>query len=328
MLKIAISFAASIMVLSEGVIAVQRAGTVGARPTLHWRAMTSPDGDYVLALAVGKDGTIYAGSWIGDKVQGFAPDGSPRRSLSVGRGAKALAIGNDGTIYAGTSDYAIDVFSPDGTPRSTIAVRKPTGSGASIEALAIGRESSLYAAAGNGLYGLDSNGTVRWQLTMQVPVDALSIGSDGLLYAGAGDTVHIFDPAGAPKKKFNVGARPGIVDAISIVAVYAGRRAALYVGSRDRIVYALDAEGGSIKWTFRPKGTPFAVTEGDDGAVYVGSYDGNVYALDPTSGQLRWRFSTGQGSWGQNPVHALTFGSRSILYAGVGESVEAINLRR
>src|SRR5262249_7114581 len=141
-------------------------------------------------------------------------------------------------------------------------------------------------------------------------------------------TIHSFDPDGSPKKKFNVGTRSGIVDAVSIVAVYAGRREAVYVGSRDRIVYAVDTKEGSIKWTFRPHGTPFAITEGDDGAVYVVSYDGIVYALDPTSGRLRWRFSTGQGSWGQNPVHALAFGSRSILYAAVGHSVEAINLGR
>ena len=103
-----------------------------------------------------------------------------------------------------------------------------------------------------------------------------------------------------------------------------GRGAMLYVGTRDRIVYALDATDGAVKWTFKPRRTPFSLAEGHDGAIYVGSYDGNIYSLDPTSGRVRWTFSTGKGGWGENPVHALAVGSDGVLYAGVGTSVEAI----
>jgi outer membrane protein assembly factor BamB len=161
---------------------------------------------------------------------------------------------------------------------------------------------------------------------MQVPVDAVSVGANGDVYAGAGDTVHVFDRRGVRKNKYGVGTRPGVIDAVSIVAVYAARRDVVYVGTRNRVVYAVDVERGLIKWTFRPKGTPFALLEGEDGVVYVGSYDGNVYALDPAAGRLRWRFSTGQASWGENAVHALALANRSILYAAVGQSVEAIDL--
>lgn len=295
------------------------------RPKLLWRSQTPPGGDFVLALAVGKDATVYAGSWIGDSVQGFAADGSLRRALSPSHGVKALAVASDGTVYVGTNDYTIDVFSEDGTPRSPIVLRK-VQSGGLIQALAIGPDGSLYAAAANDLYGLDRNGEVEWRSTMQVPVDALAIGTNGDVYAGAGDTVHVFDPRGGPKKKYGVGIRPGVIDAVSIVAVYAARRDVLYVGTRNRIVYAVNLERGSIDWTFRPNGTPFALLEGQDGAVYVGSYDGNVYALNPANGRLRWRFSTGRGRWGQNAVHALAQANGSILYAAVGQSVEAIDL--
>ena len=100
----------------------------------------------------------------------------------------------------------------------------------------------------------------------------------------------------------------------------------LYAGTRDRIVYALDATDGAVKWTFKPRGTPFALAEGHDGAIYVGSYDGNIYALDPAVGRVRWRFATGNGRWGDNPVHALAVGNDGVLYAAVGSSVEAITL--
>jgi outer membrane protein assembly factor BamB len=110
-----------------------------------------------------------------------------------------------------------------------------------------------------------------------------------------------------------------------VAALAFGRGETLYAGTRDRIVYALDAKDGAIKWMFKPRGTPFALAEGHDGAIYVGSYDGNIYALDPGVGRVRWRFSTGNGRWGENPVHALAVGNDGVIYAGVGSSVEAIS---
>lgn len=297
-------------------------------PTLRWKVPTSPNGDYVLALAVGKDGLIYSGSWIGTNIDVFAPDGALRRKLSAGIGTKALAVGNDGSIYAGTDDYTVVVFDPDGTRRRSVAVRKVGERGASINALVAGDKGVVYAAAANYVYAIDADGAIRWQSTTLAPVDPLAIGSNGIVYAGAGDTVYAFGSDGTLHSKFGVGTRPGIIDAVSLVALAVGRGDVLYAGTRNRIVYALDTKDGAIKWTFKPKGTPFALAEGHDGAIYVGSYDGNVYALDPAVGTVRWRFPTSNGRWGENPVHALAVGNDGVIYAGVGTSVEAIGLSR
>jgi outer membrane protein assembly factor BamB len=313
-------------VLVPGIgVAAGQAKAGNADPTLRWRAAASPGGDYVLALAVGKDGLIYSGSWIGTTVDVFAPDGALRRTLSVGIGAKALAVGKDGTVYAGTDGYTVLVFDPDGTRRSSFAVRTSTARGGPIEALVAGDSGVVFAAAANDVTAIDPDGAIRWRATTLAPVDALTIDGNGILYAGAGDTVYAFRGDGSLKSTFSVGIRPGIIAGIGVVALAVGRGDMLYVGTRDRFVYALDTRAVAIKWTFKSRGTPFALAEGHDGAIYVGSYDGNIYALDPAVGRVRWRFPTGTGGWGVDPVHALAVGSDGVIYAGVGTSVQAIS---
>lgn len=314
------------LVLGNVTLANQPAKSDNSSPALRWRVAASPGGDYVLALAVAKNGLIYSGTWIGTSVDVFAPDGTLRQKLNVGNGAKALAVAKDGTIFVGTDKYTVAVFDQEGTRTSRFVLRNSNVSGGAIEALSVADNGVVYAAAGNDVYSVNPDGAIRWQSTTLAPIDALTLGSNGLVYAGAGDTVYAFRLDGTLKSKFGLGTRPGIVDGTSVVALTAGRSDTLYVGTRDRIVCALDAADGAVKWTFKPRGTPFSLAEGHDGVIYVGSYDGNIYSLEPTRGRLRWTFSTGKGRWGENPVHALALGRDSVLYAGVGASVEAIQV--
>lgn len=67
---------------------------------------------------------------------------------------------------------------------------------------------------------------------------------------------------------------------------------AVYVGSRDAHVYAIDATNGRKRWDYPTSkswvnGTP-AVR---DGTVYVGTSDSSRFmALDARTGRLRWNF--------------------------------------
>jgi len=69
---------------------------------------------------------------------------------------------------------------------------------------------------------------------------------------------------------------------------------ALYVGSQNGVVYALDAKSGCIRWTFSTTAevrTPVVVPAqpGDLKRAYFGDLIGRVYAVDAATGKELWR---------------------------------------
>jgi len=82
---------------------------------------------------------------------------------------------------------------------------------------------------------------------------------------------------------------PGVSASGSQVTVV-GNRA--YVGSRNGLVYALDATSGCIIWTFEAdagvRSTPVVGGAGAARAVYFGDANASAYALD-MNGRLKWK---------------------------------------
>jgi outer membrane protein assembly factor BamB len=68
---------------------------------------------------------------------------------------------------------------------------------------------------------------------------------------------------------------------------------ALYIGSGDGRLYALDARTGEERWRF-PTGHAISSTPAvAEGLVFVGTRDNAFWALDARSGKQRWRLKTG-----------------------------------
>lgn len=68
----------------------------------------------------------------------------------------------------------------------------------------------------------------------------------------------------------------------------------LFFGSSaDNRVYALDAAGGAIRWTFWTGGPVRCAPTIHDGKVYFGSDDGWVYCLNAANGKPVWKFRAG-----------------------------------
>ena len=67
---------------------------------------------------------------------------------------------------------------------------------------------------------------------------------------------------------------------------------AVYFGSTDHYVYAVDATTGAQRWKAKTNGRVMSSAAVADGVVFIESYDSNLYALDAKTGATRWKFKT------------------------------------
>lgn len=67
---------------------------------------------------------------------------------------------------------------------------------------------------------------------------------------------------------------------------------AVYFGSDDGNVYAVDAASGRQLWKYTTRGAVSASPAIEGDTLYVGSFDGHFYAINARTGVLRWKFAT------------------------------------
>ena len=85
--------------------------------------------------------------------------------------------------------------------------------------------------------------------------------------------------------------------------VYGG---AVYIGSDDSCLYAINSDEGTIKWKFKTDGRVRSTPAVYDETVYFLSYDGIFYALDAATGKKRWTFKTkGERAYAAPGIHGL-----------------------
>ena len=88
----------------------------------------------------------------------------------------------------------------------------------------------------------------------------------------------------------------------------------VYVGGRDKNVYAIDAVTGMEKWRFATGNYISSSPAVSNSVVYVGSDDKNVYAIDAVTGTEKWLFKTGEG------VRSSPVISGGVVYIGSGDN--------
>jgi outer membrane protein assembly factor BamB len=99
-------------------------------------------------------------------------------------------------------------------------------------------------------------------------------------------------------------------------------KGAVYFGSGDGNVYALDAGSGAVKWKFQTADVVHASPAIADGRLYVGSWDTYFYALDATTGAEVWRFKTGDDPEIHNQVGIQSSATvaNGVVYFGCRDS--------
>ncbi len=181
---------------------------------------------------------------------------------------------------------------------------------------------TVYVASTDGnFYAIDAaSGKEKWKFEAKSRITSSAAVSGGVAYFGAYDgNLYAVDIAsGKAKWKFQTGGEhrftakhlhgvqpatetmPDPFDCfLSSPVVWNG---AVYFGSGDGNVYALDAASGAVKWKFQTGDVVHASPAIADGTVFVGSWDSYFYALDAASGQEKWRFKTGDDPDTHNQV--------------------------
>lgn len=106
---------------------------------------------------------------------------------------------------------------------------------------------------------------------------------------------------------------------LSSPAVWNG---AVYFGSGDGNVYALDANSGTLKWKFQTGDVVHASPAIAGGTLFIGSWDSYFYALDAATGKEKWRSKTGEDHkiYNQVGIQSSAAISDGIVYFGCRDS--------
>jgi len=172
----------------------------------------------------------------------------------------------------------------------------------------------VYAgSADGGLYAVQAaTGKLRWKFDAHGDVNSSP--------AVAGDTVYVVSldgnlyavDAATGKQRWSFASQgerrftaPGLFGALPSAEIMpdpwdfylsspAVADGAVYFGSGDGHVYAVDAKTGTLQWKFKTGDVVHSSPAVSGGIVYVGSWDTYFYALNAATGALVWKFKTGE----------------------------------
>jgi eukaryotic-like serine/threonine-protein kinase len=180
----------------------------------------------------------------------------------------------------------------------------------------------IYFGSDDGnLYAIDAeSGREIWKRSTKGPVSSSPAVAGGIVYLTSydGNFYALNAETGALKWKFATGGErrfeakglhgmqpknQTIADPFDILlsspVVADG---AVYFGSGDGNLYALDAATGDLRWKFKTGDVVHASPAFVNGVVFVGSWDSYFYAVDAKTGKEKWRFHGGEDPLIHNQV--------------------------
>jgi outer membrane protein assembly factor BamB len=193
--------------------------------------------------------------------------------------------------------------------------------GSVISSPAVANGTIYVGSSDHNFYAINlDSGTLKWKFKAKGRIASSPAIADGLVYFEDWDgTFYALEAAtGAVKWKFQTagehrftathlhGAQPAAESMPDPFDFYLSSPAiwndAVYFGSGDGNIYALNASTGALKWKFKTGDVVHASPAIADGTLFIGSWDSYFYALDAVTGKEKWRFKTGEDADIHNQV--------------------------
>ena len=172
----------------------------------------------------------------------------------------------------------------------------------------------LYFGGDDGnVYAVDAEtGRQIWKRATAGPVSATPAVASGAVYVGSydGKFYALNAQTGAMKWKFATGGErrfeakglhgmqpknQTMADPFDVfLSSPLVANGAVYFGSGDGNLYALDASSGELRWKFKTGDVVHASPAFADGVLFFGSWDSYFYAVDAKTGKEKWRFHGGE----------------------------------
>ncbi len=256
--------------------------------------------------------------------------------------ASALAVGTAcaQSIFRGDAIHAGNYR--DEGPRQFHRVKWKFATGDRIVSSPVYSNGAIYFGGDDGnIYAVSAaDGRQLWKHRTGGPVPATPAVGDGMVYVGSYDgKFYALDArTGATRWKFSTegerrfeakglhGMQPRnqtIADPFDVfLSSPALGGGAVYFGSGDGHVYALDAATGDLRWKFKTGDVVHASPAYADGVVFVGSWDSYFYAIDANTGTEKWRFHGGEDPVVHNQVGFQSSPAvvNGVVYTGCRDS--------
>jgi outer membrane protein assembly factor BamB len=224
----------------------------------------------------------------------------------------AAAFASDAAMFRGNPEHTGVYNSPAIATLGGVKWKFKTGGQVISSPVVVG--GTVYVGSSDhNLYAIDdATGAQKWKFRTGSRVSSTPAVSGGTIFFGSydGNFYAVDATDGKLKWKFQTGGErrfagkhlhgsepaaelmPDPFDVFLSSPVVWQR--AVYFGSGDGNVYALDANSGALKWKFHTGDVVHASPAIADGTLFVGSWDSYFYAIDAVTGQQKWRFKTGE----------------------------------
>jgi outer membrane protein assembly factor BamB len=227
-------------------------------------------------------------------------------------------------------------------PRQFHRVKWKFPTGGRVISSPVVQDKALYFGGDDGnIYAVDvETGRQIWKRATGGPAPSTPAVANGIIYAGSydGKFYALNAQTGAVNWKFATGGErrfeaKGIHGLepktqtmadqydvfLSSPVVVPG---AVYFGSGDGNLYAVDATSGELKWKFKTGDVVHSSPAYADGVLYFGSWDSYFYAVDAATGKEKWRFHGGEDPLIHNQVgfQSSAAVADGVVYVGCRDS--------